>query len=65
MTTEPRLNFKLLKQVADLLACDDATHPDFFGSLADSLAHRGFNLEARQGGIQGTYLRLVRRQEVK
>jgi hypothetical protein len=57
------MNIKLVKEVGKLLACEDACHPDFFSNLAAELAKRGYNLEARQGGINGTYLKLEQRRE--
>lgn len=51
----------LVKQVADLLATETATHPEFFFELAKELHDRGFELEAHQGGIRGTLIMIVMR----
>jgi len=55
-----RLNRKLVKIVATLLCQEDVTHPAFFWELTEVMRSRGWELQAHQRGIHGTYLHLVK-----
>ena len=47
------LNVELVKQIGKLLACRDATHPDFFTAVWAELETRGYCLRVRDRGING------------
>lgn len=51
-----KVNAKLARQIAELLACKDATHPMFMVQIDDELRGRGYRFSAEQEGIRGTFL---------
>jgi hypothetical protein len=63
--TKTVTNPRLIGQVAKLLMCEDATHPDFFTHLVQYMDVKGYKLEAHQRGIGGTYLVLKKKEEGK